>query len=84
MGILPSNVMVKGEIIFRGISLTRLSDEAYRQLRGKDIALIFQDPMTRLNPLMTIEDHFVEEIQAHEPVSSDEARSRAVEALVSM
>jgi len=84
LGILPSNAVVKGELIFREISLARLSDEAYRQLRGKDIALIFQDPMTRLNPLMRIEDHFVEEIQAHEPVSSDEARSRAVEALVSM
>lgn len=76
--------MVKGELIFREISLTRLNNESYRQLRGKHIALIFQDPMTRLNPLMRIEDHFVEEIQAHEPVSSVEARSRAVEALVSM
>ena len=84
LGILPSNATVNGELIFREINLAHLNDEAYRKLRGKDIALIFQDPMTRLNPLMTIEDHFVEEIQAHEPISSDKARSRAVEALVSM
>jgi peptide/nickel transport system ATP-binding protein len=84
LGILPSTTAVKGELFFREINLALLNAEAYRQLRGKDIALIFQDPMTRLNPLMTIEGHFVEAIQAHEPVSSDEARSRAVEALVSM
>ena len=84
LGILPSNTAVKGDLLFRETNLALLNDEAYRELRGKDIALIFQDPMTRLNPLMTIEDHFVEEIQAHEHVTSDEARTRAVEALNSM
>jgi peptide/nickel transport system ATP-binding protein len=84
LGVLPSNATVKGELVFRETLLTQMNDETLRKLRGKDIALIFQDPMTRLNPLMTIEDHFVEEIQAHESVSSEEARSRALEALVSM
>ena len=84
LGVLPSNATVKGELVFRETLLTQMNDETLRKLRGKDIALIFQDPMTRLNPLMTIEDHFVEEIQAHESVSAEEARSRALEALVSM
>jgi oligopeptide/dipeptide ABC transporter ATP-binding protein len=84
LAVLPPNATVNGQLIYRGNDLTRLSDEALRRIRGKEIALIFQDPMTRLNPLMTIEDHFLEEIQAHESVSVGEARSRAHEALVSM
>jgi peptide/nickel transport system ATP-binding protein len=84
LGILPARTQIKGKILFRGRDLTQLSSQMYRRFRGEEIALIFQDPMTRLNPLMTIMDHFVEEIQAHESVSSAEARRRAREALVSM
>jgi len=84
LGILPAGTQVEGKILFRGRDLTQLSNQMYRRLRGEEIALIFQDPMTRLNPLMTIMDHFVEEIQDHESVSSVEARRRAREALVSM
>jgi len=84
LGILPPRTQVKGKILFRGRDLTQLSNQMYRRFRGEEIALIFQDPMTRLNPLMTIMDHFVEEIRAHEPVSAAEARKRAREALVSM
>ncbi len=84
LGILPARTQIKGKILFRGRDLTQLNSQMYRRLRGEEIALIFQDPMTRLNPLMTIMDHFVEEIQAHESVSSTEARRRAREALVSM
>ena len=84
LGILPARTQVKGKVLFRGRDLTQLSNQMYRRLRGEEIALIFQDPMTRLNPLMTIMDHFVEEIRAHEPVSTAEARKRAREALVSM
>ena len=73
-----------GKILFRGRDLTQLSNQMYRRIRGEEIALIFQDPMTRLNPLMRIQDHFLEEIHAHESVSSTEARTRAREALVSM
>jgi len=75
---------MKGRLEYKGTDLSHLGGEAFRRIRGKEIALIFQDPMTRLNPLMRIEDHFVEEIRTHEPVSSKEARSRAREALVSM
>jgi len=84
LGILPARTQINGKILFRGRDLTQLSSQMYRRFRGEEIALIFQDPMTRLNPLMTIMDHFVEEIQAHESVSSAEARRRAREALVSM
>ena len=84
LGILPQSTEIQGQILFRSRDLTRLWLEEYRLLRAKEIALIFQDPMTRLNPLMRIEDHFVEEILAHESVSKEEARSRAREALVSM
>lgn len=84
LGILPPLTEIQGHIFFRGRDLLRLGLEEYRRLRAKEIALIFQDPMTRLNPLMRIENHFVEEILAHESVSKAEARSRAREALLSM
>ncbi len=84
LGILPARTLVAGKILFRGRDLTQLSNQMYRRIRGEEIALIFQDPMTRLNPLMRIQDHFLEEIHAHESVSSTEARTRAREALVSM
>src|SRR3989441_1461217 len=84
LGILPAGTQVDGKILFRGRDLTQLNNQMYRRLRGEEIALIFQDPMTGLNPLMTIMDNLVEEIRDHESVSADEARRRAREALVSM
>ena len=84
LGVMPGNARVRGHILFGGKDLLTLDDESFRRLRGKDIALIFQDPMTRLNPLLTIEDHFIEAIRAHEAVSRDEARTRARAALESM
>ncbi len=84
LGILPPGTRVTGHVRFLGKDLLTLSEEALRKLRGKDLALIFQDPMTRLNPLMTIDRHFVEAIRAHEDVTEDEARKRAREALTSM
>jgi peptide/nickel transport system ATP-binding protein len=84
LGVLPPGTSVRGHIIFNGRDLTSVEPKLLRQLRGKEIALIFQDPMTRLNPLMTIEDHFLEFIKAHESVSGSEARQRALRALTSM
>ena len=84
LGVMPGNARVRGHILFGGKDLLTLDNESFRRLRGKDIALIFQDPMTRLNPLLTIEDHFIEAIRAHEAVSRDEARTRARAALESM
>ena len=52
-----------------------------RDLRGKDIAMIFQDPMTSLNPVLTIEEQMVETIRAHRKVSKEAAKARAIELL---
>ncbi len=84
LGILPPGTTKKGELLFERKNLLTLPDGQLRRLRGKEIALIFQDPMTRLDPLMTIEDHFLETIRAHESVSAEEARERTRAALASM
>jgi peptide/nickel transport system ATP-binding protein len=84
LGILPPQTKISGHLLFRGQELSELKGEQIRRLRGEDIALIFQDPMTRLNPLMTIESHFIETIRAHQDVSKGEARARAIAALTSM
>ncbi|OGS49434.1 MAG: hypothetical protein A3K68_04115 [Euryarchaeota archaeon RBG_16_68_13] len=85
LGILPPNGTVRGSLRLRGQELVGLSPPAMRRLRGEELALIFQDPMTRLDPLMTIREHFLETIRAHNPkVSKTEASARAVEILLSM
>jgi len=85
LGILPPRTEISGHLRFRGRELVGLPEAEYRRLRGEEIALIFQDPMTRLDPLMTIKDHFVETIRAHDrTVSTAEAVSRAVKVLRSM
>jgi len=85
LGILPPRVEVSGHLRFRGRELVGFPEADYRRLRGEEIALIFQDPMTRLDPLMTIKDHFVETIRAHDrTVSTAEAVARAVKVLRSM
>ncbi len=84
LGVLPPKTQVEGRILFKGRNLARLTEPDIRAIRGKEIALIFQDPMTRLNPLMRVEDHFVEEIGAHESLSISEARKKAADALRSM
>lgn len=84
LGILPNRTQVNGRLTFKGIDVTKLTETDFRRIRGKDVALIFQDPTTRLNPLMRIEDHFIEEIAAHESLTDEEARHRSREALRSM
>ena len=65
MGLLPDGSAVDGQVLFQDTDLLKVSDRQLRRMRGPDIALIFQEPMTRLNPLMRIEDHFSETITAH-------------------
>jgi len=84
LSILPPRTRVTGHLQFRGTELNALDREALRRLQGEEIALIFQDPMTRLNPLMTIEEHFLETIRAHQKVSKREALERTMAALTSM
>jgi oligopeptide/dipeptide ABC transporter ATP-binding protein len=72
--------IVGGQILFKGEDLVVKSDKEMAQIRGKNISMIFQDPMTSLNPLQRIDQHFIETIQTHEPgVSKTEARERAGE-----
>jgi len=63
--LLPNHTHVEGEITFEGRSLLSLSSKQLENFRGEEVGLVFQDPMTRLDPLMTIGDHCVETLQAH-------------------
>jgi peptide/nickel transport system ATP-binding protein len=73
---------VEGTIRFDGVDLLTLPDEAMRQRRGRDIAMIFQEPMTSLNPVMTIGEQVAEAIRAHQPkLSRRQVRHTVVEAL---
>jgi peptide/nickel transport system ATP-binding protein len=75
------NVTIEGEVAFRGRDLLGLSDGEMRAVRGREIAMIFQDPMTALTPVYTAGWHIAEAIQAHEKVSKKAARARAVDLL---
>tara|TARA_E500000305_G_scaffold111507_1_gene125024 strand:- start:2504 stop:3484 length:981 start_codon:yes stop_codon:yes gene_type:complete len=73
--------VVGGEILYRGENLVGASQDRMRQLRGNNIAMIFQDPMMTLNPVLRIDTQMIEAIKAHYKVSDDEARQRARDAL---
>jgi peptide/nickel transport system ATP-binding protein len=82
MGLLPKgDCDVSGAIRFDGVDLLRLPDRALRDLRGDRLAMIFQEPMTSLNPSYTIGEQISEAIVRHRGVSRHEARTRAVEML---
>ena len=70
-----------GQIKFKGEDLTKVSSKRYDGLRGREIAMIFQDPMMTLNPLLRIDTQMIEAILAHESVSKDAARQSARDAL---
>jgi peptide/nickel transport system ATP-binding protein len=82
MGLLPKgDCDVSGAIRFDGIDLMRLPDRTLRDLRGDRLAMIFQEPMTSLNPSYTIGEQIIEAIVRHRGVSRGEARRRAIEML---
>jgi len=82
MRLLPAAAQVEGRVMFCGQSVFDLSPESLRQFRGEAIAIVFQDPMTRLDPVMTIGDHCLETLWAHEPtLSPAEAKARAIATL---
>ena len=83
MGLLPPQArMTEGSIAFGSTELTTLREGKLRAIRGRRIAMIFQDPMTSLNPVKKIGDHFVEYILTHEPkLSRDDAIGKTVEVL---
>jgi peptide/nickel transport system ATP-binding protein len=75
------NARVSGAVSFNGRDLLALTDKELRTVRGRDIAMIFQDPMTALTPVYTVGWHIAEQLRAHDPVSRSEARQRAVRLL---
>ncbi len=77
----PAGHIEGGEVLFDGVNLVSMQEADVREIRGRDIAMIFQDPMTSLNPVLTIEEQMVETIQAHRKVPRADARKRAVELL---
>ncbi|MGY4342443.1 ABC transporter ATP-binding protein [Bradyrhizobium sp. LM2.9] len=79
MGLLPDTVCVtSGEIQFEGRDLLKLDDDGWRDLRGRRLAMIFQEPMTALNPLMRIGDQMAEMFEAHGLLTPRERRARAL------
>jgi oligopeptide/dipeptide ABC transporter ATP-binding protein len=77
----PAGRIERGSVGFDGQDLVKLPDSEMRDTRGKDIAMIFQDPMTSLNPVLTIEEQMIETIRAHRNVAKADARKRALELL---
>jgi len=77
----PPGRIVSGSIWFQGRNLATLSEEEMRSLRGNRIAMIFQDPMMTLNPVLRIDTQMIETVLAHERVPQSEARARARDAL---
>jgi len=77
----PPGKIVDGEIFFKGQDLTKLSEKEMRDIRGNEISMIFQEPMTSLNPVFTIGDQISETIILHKKVSKKEAMKQSVEML---
>jgi oligopeptide/dipeptide ABC transporter ATP-binding protein len=75
------NTSFEGEVVYKGRDLLALSEAALRDVRGSEIAMIFQDPMTSLNPVYKVGDQIIEAILTHEDVSKKIARRRAIELL---
>jgi len=82
MGLIKDdNAEITGEVLFQGEDLLKKSDPELRAVRGKDIAMIFQDPMTALTPVYTVGWHIREQLQLHSSISKKAARVRAIELL---
>ena len=78
------NARITGSVTYRGRELNGLDDDQLRDVRGEQIAMVFQDPMTSLNPVYRVGDQIAEMIRAHRDVSKREAADRAVELLRSV
>src|SRR3954451_21836980 len=85
LGLLPDAAKTAGSVRFEGTELLELSGKQLQAMRGPRLGLIFQEPMTRLNPLMRISDHFLETLRAHQPeLSKEQMRKRAMDTLGAM
>lgn len=82
MKLLPENAKIdSGEIYFNGKDILKLQPKEMRKIKGKEIAMIFQDPMTALNPLKKVGEHLVEVLLRHKSVNKKEAKQMAIEVL---
>jgi oligopeptide/dipeptide ABC transporter ATP-binding protein len=81
MGILPLNASARGEIVFKGQDLLKLEKESMRRLRGSEISMIFQEPMTSLNPVLTAGYQIAEVLITHQNMARKEAMQKAIELL---
>ncbi|PLZ56430.1 ABC transporter ATP-binding protein, partial [Fischerella thermalis WC442] len=82
MRLLPPSTRIEGQVKFQGRSVFDLTPVEMRKFRGEAVALIFQDPMTRLDPLMTIGNHCIETLKAHSPqLSAKAAKEKAIATL---
>jgi oligopeptide transport system ATP-binding protein len=77
----PPGKIVDGEVLFDGVDLLKVKEEQLRAIRGNRIAMIFQDPMTSLNPVLTIGRQITEAIELHLHMNKEQARQRAVQLL---
>jgi oligopeptide transport system ATP-binding protein len=77
----PPGKIVDGQVVFQGKDILKMNDEQIRSIRGNDIAMIFQDPMTSLNPVLTINRQISESLELHKGMSKSESRARAIELL---
>lgn len=77
----PPGVIEEGSIELEGVDVLKLSQEELEKVRGNDVAMIFQDPMTALNPVMTVGDQIAESIELHQDVTKEEAYEKAKEML---
>ncbi|MGL4496096.1 MAG: ABC transporter ATP-binding protein [Beijerinckiaceae bacterium] len=73
--------IVAGEVLLHGQRIDNLDDEAIRKIRGRKIGMIFQDPLTSLNPLYRVSEQLIETIRTHLPLSEQQARERAIQLL---
>jgi peptide/nickel transport system ATP-binding protein len=81
IGLLPDSASVSGEVTYLGRNLLKLNDNGMSKLRGKDIAMIFQDPLSALNPVQSIGDQIAESIRVHQGISEKHIQSRVIELL---
>ncbi len=78
---MPPGYFKRGQILFDGRDIVPMSEKEMQAIRGKDIGMIFQDPMTSLNPTMRVGKQITEVLFKHEKISSEAAKKRAIEPL---
>jgi oligopeptide transport system ATP-binding protein len=83
MGLIPwpPGKVLSGEVLFQGRDLLKLSPAEMREVRGKELAMVFQEPMTSLNPVLSIERQLTETLEAHGGITGRDARDRALEVM---